>query len=101
MIRRPVPESRSSGSEYPENPAAIPPIRRPTPISQLISRGLRNAPVKNTRTTCATTDAMKISAAQWWVWRITRPARTSNDSRSTDPYACDTVWPCIGAYGPR
>ena len=83
-MRRPTPESRSSGSEYPVNPAPIPAVTSPTPISQLISRGLRNAPVKNTRIMCATIAAMKISADQWWVCRITSPARTSNESWSTE-----------------
>src|SRR5699024_8091210 len=52
MIRRPLPESRSSGSEYPVKPAAMPMMTRRTPTTQLSSRGRRNAPVKNTRSMC-------------------------------------------------
>ena len=55
-----------------------------TPMIQLISRGRRNAPVKNTRSRWATIVPRKISAAQWWAWRMTMPARTSNDSRMAD-----------------
>ena len=36
-----------------------------------------SAPVKNTRHRWSTTTAMKISAVQWWIWRISSPARTS------------------------
>ncbi len=37
------------------------------PKSQLISRGLRNAPVKNTRIMCTNMAATKTIAAQWWI----------------------------------
>ncbi len=47
------------------------------PKSQLISRGLRNAPVKNTRIMCTNMAATKTIAAQWWSCRISRPPRTS------------------------
>ena len=46
-------------------------------MCQLIVRGLRNAPVKNTRNMCTTIEVMNSSAAQWWIWRISRPPRTS------------------------
>jgi len=35
------------------------------PISQLISRGLRNAPVEKIRSACRPMAATKSSAAQW------------------------------------
>ena len=41
VIRRPLPESRSSGSEYPLNPAANAKTSSSAPITQLISRGRR------------------------------------------------------------
>ena len=44
------------------------------PISQVSSRGLRNAPVKNTRIRWMAIAAMNRSAAQWCVWRISNPA---------------------------
>ncbi len=50
-----------------------------TPTTQLSSRGLRNAPVKNTRAMCTAMAPRKMSAAQWWAWRMSRPDRTSND----------------------
>ncbi len=63
-IRRPVPDSRSSGSEYPAKPSNVASANRTMPISQLISRGLRNAPVKKIRSACRPMAATKISAAQ-------------------------------------
>ena len=48
IMRNPLPESRSSGSEYPVKPAAIPRMNSMNPTNQLISLGLRNAPVKKT-----------------------------------------------------
>ena len=50
---------------------------RVTPTIQLSSRGRRKAPVKNTRHRCTTMAATNTSAAQWCIWRITSPARTS------------------------
>ena len=50
-----------------------------TPTIQLNSRGLRKAPVKNTRAMWTAMEPRKMSAAQWWAWRISRPDRTSND----------------------
>ena len=55
-----------------------------TPTIQLISRGRRKAPVKKTRTRCTTMAATNSSAAQWWIWRITSPARTSKLMSSAD-----------------
>ena len=78
-IRSPVPESRSSGREYPAKPSTRPSVISPSPISQFSSRGLRKAPVKNTRNMCTVIEAMNSSAAQWWIWRITRPPRTSKE----------------------
>ena len=83
-MRRPVPDSWSSGSEYPVKPLAIASRSRVTPIIQLSSRGRRNAPVKKMRMRWAMIAPTKISAAQWWICRITKPARTSKLMRSTD-----------------
>ncbi len=58
--------------------------RRVTPIIQFSSRGLRKAPVKNTRHMWVMRAATKSSAAQWWIWRITSPARTSQLSSITE-----------------
>ena len=41
--------------------------------------------------------AMKTTAAQWWIWRITSPIRMSKLSRTTEPYALDTSDPLSGA----
>lgn len=68
-----------------------------TPISQLSSRGLRKAPVKKIRARCITIAATKTSAAQWWVCRISRPARTSQLSRTVEAYAAEVVAPSSGA----
>ena len=54
------------------------------PMTQLISRGRRNAPVKNTRARCTAMEARNSRAAQWWIWRMTRPARTSKLSSRAD-----------------
>ena len=70
------------------------------PISQLISRGLRYAPVKNTRSMCAVIAIMKRSAAQWWICLISRPPRMSKEIRSVDSYACDIVMPLSFVYEP-
>ena len=51
-----------------------------TPTIQLNSRGLRKAPVKKTRAMCTAMEPRKMSAAQWWAWRISSPERTSKDS---------------------
>ena len=51
---------------------------------QLVSRGLRKAPVKNTRHMCTIIAATKISAAQWWIWRMIRPPRTSKEMFSVE-----------------
>ena len=63
---------------------------------QLISRGLRNAPVKKMRHRCTPIAATKISAAQWWICRMSRPPRTSKLMRSVDSYACVIVTPLSG-----
>ena len=49
------------------------------PMVQLSSRGLRKAPVKNTRPMCKTMAPTKMSQAQWCIWRIKRPPRTAKD----------------------
>ena len=50
-----------------------------TPMSQLSSRGLRNAPVRKMRPMWTTIEPVKMSAAQWCIWRTSRPPRTSNE----------------------
>ena len=71
-----------------------------SPIVQLSSRGLRNAPVKNTRAMCSTIEPTKMSQAQWCICRIRRPARTENERFTVEANACDMIWPSSGAYGP-
>ncbi len=53
-------------------------------MTQLISRGLRKAPVKNTRSMWTDRATMNISAAQWWIWRISRPPRMSNEMSTVE-----------------
>ena len=65
-------------------PAARPRISSSTPTTQLISRGLRNAPVKNTRAMCSAIAPMNTNAAQWCIWRISRPPLTSKEIRITE-----------------
>jgi len=67
MMRRPVPDTRSSGSEYPMNPFDSASTRSVMPIIQLSSRGLRNAPVKKIRHMCTAMAPTKTSAAQWCI----------------------------------
>ena len=55
-----------------------------TPMSQFVSRGLRKAPVKNTRHMCTIIAATKISAAQWWICRMSSPPRTSKEISSVE-----------------
>ena len=57
------------------------------PISQLSSRGLRYAPVKKIRIMCTMIAARNSSAAQWWIWRMSSPPRTSKLMFSVDAYA--------------
>lgn len=61
------------------------------PNSQLSSRGLRNAPVKNTRIMCTSIAATKTTAAQWWICRMSRPPRTSMLMSTVDSYA-RVIW---------
>ncbi len=58
-------------------PVNMPSTKSRKPKTQLISRGLRKAPVKKTRIMCTNIAARKISAAQWWICRTSRPPRTS------------------------
>ena len=51
---------------------------------QLISRGLRKAPVKKIRHMWNRMAATKIRAAQWWAWRMTSPNRTLKEMLMTD-----------------
>ena len=53
-------------------------------MTQLTSRGRRNAPVKNVRNMCTTIADMNSSAAQWWTWRTNSPPRTSKEMNSVD-----------------
>ena len=99
-IRRPAPDSWSSGSEYPNSPSSSPRVNSPTPISQLISRGLRYAPVKNTRSMWMVSAAMNRSAAQWWISRISNPPRMSKLMFSVDWYASLIRMPSSLMYEP-
>ena len=36
-------------------------------------------------------------ADQWWIWRINRPPRTSNEISSVEAYAADIVKPLSGS----
>ncbi len=63
------------------------------PMTQLISRGLRNAPVKKIRNMCTTIAAMNSSAAQWCTWRTNRPPRVSNEMSSVEANARDISMP--------
>ena len=69
-------------------------------MTQFISRGLRNAPVKKTRSRWTDTAATKNSAAQWWIWRMSRPPRTSKEMSSVEAYASDIFTPLSGTYEP-
>lgn len=62
-------------------------------MTQLISRGLRNAPVKKIRNMWTMIETTKISAAQWWICRISRPPRTSKEMRMVESNASDTCCP--------
>ena len=66
-------------------------------MSQFVSRGLRNAPVKKIRQQCVTIAAMNSSAAQWWICRMSRPPRTSKEMRSVESYASVIGKPRSGA----
>jgi hypothetical protein len=57
---------------------------RTVPMTQLISRGLRKAPVKKTRNMCTVRATMNINAAQWWIWRMIRPPLMSNEMLSVE-----------------
>ena len=70
------------------------------PNAQFTSRGLRNAPVKNTRIRWISIPATKTSAAQWWICRISSPPRTSKLMSRVDAYAFDIRTPCSGSYVP-
>src|SRR6476661_2894730 len=69
-------------------------------MTQLISRGLRNAPVKNTRSMCTDSAMMNISAAQWWICRISSPPLMSKEMSTVERYASETVTPRSGRYEP-
>ena len=69
-------------------------------MTQFSSRGLRNAPVKNTRNRWTVIAARNSSAAQWCTCRISRPPRTSNEMSSVDEYASDIRMPSSGTYDP-
>ena len=57
--------------------------------------------MKNTRIMCTTVEATKTRAAQWWICRMSRPPRTSNDMFTVEAKASETSLPCIGSYGPE
>ena len=78
----------------------MPRISSSTPMIQFTSRGLRNAPVKKTRIMCSIIENRKISAAQWWICRISRPPRTSNEMSRVEAYAIDIGTPRSFSYTP-
>ncbi len=51
---------------------------------QFSSRGLRKAPVKKMRHMCTTIEPVKMSAAQWCIWRTSSPPRTSKEMFTVD-----------------
>ena len=53
-------------------------------MKKLMSRGLRNAPVKMIRSMWRVIAATNTSAAQWWVWRIISPPETLKERFSAD-----------------
>ena len=53
-------------------------------MTQLSSRGLRNAPVKKTRNMCTVIETVNNSADQWWIWRMMSPPRTSKLMSTVD-----------------
>ncbi|SKM04007.1 Uncharacterised protein [Mycobacteroides abscessus subsp. bolletii] len=65
-------------------------------MTQLASRGRRNAPVKKMRARCTMIEAANISAAQWWICRTKRPPRTSKLMFSAVSYALDICTPRSG-----
>src|ERR1700689_4069619 len=54
-------------------PSRMARISMVVPMTQFSSRGLRNAPVKKMRAIWTMIEPGKMSAAQWCIWRITRP----------------------------
>ena len=52
--------------------------------------------MKKIRQTWTTIAATNTTAVQWWIWRISSPARTSNDSRMTESKAAETSAPLSG-----
>ena len=71
-------------------------IDRIEPMTQLSSRGLRNAPVRKTRSMCTVIATQNMRAAQWWICRMSRPPRTSKEIANVDEYASDIVMPLSG-----
>ncbi len=66
-------------------------------MTQLSSRGLRNAPVKKTRSMCTDMAATNTSAAQWCICRTSRPPRMSNEISSVEAIAADISMPRSGS----
>ena len=56
---------------------------------QFSSRGLRKAPVKKTRSMWTVIAATNSMAAQWWIWRTSRPPRMSKLIESVEAKASD------------
>ena len=49
---------------------------------------------------CRAMAPTNTSAAQWCIWRISRPPLTSNEMRITESNAAETSAPRNGAYSP-
>ena len=48
------------------------------------------------RPMCTTMDPVKMSAAQWCIWRMSSPPRTSKEMLTVDRKASETHWPSNG-----
>jgi hypothetical protein len=62
----------------------MPSISSRLPITQLTSRGLRNAPVTKMRIMCTNIAPTNSMADQWCICRINRPPRTSKEMCSVE-----------------
>ena len=99
-ITRLVPDSRSSGSTTPENPAVIVTTSTRKSTIQLSPRGRRNAPVKKIRAMSSSRAATISDDPQLWICRTRSPPRTSNDRSIVDCSASDISTPLSGRNDP-
>ena len=52
--------------------------------------------MKKIRAMCTMMEPMKMSAAQWCIWRMSRPPRTEKEMSTVDEKAADIRWPRSG-----